>query len=196
MPEEETGLELDLASRVLSPSDQNISKSSQSPKCWVKPKCWIMIGIPGSGKTTFVRQILRSQPLIQIVSPDLIRAKLYNSSTVQGDWLEIWLQIELGFRTAYNSQQSVIYDATNCQLSYRVEAIALARSCGFSPITAIWLRDPLWICLMRNQNRDRQVPEEQIIAMHRSLQAESPSLLEGFDSLIYPKESKESEWMD
>lgn len=161
------------------------------------PKCaWLMIGIPGSGKTTFAHRLQRSLPHTQIVCPDQIRDHFYGSVEIQGDWAEIWQAVKTEFTKAYNLQNSVIYDATNCQRADRLEVIDLARTAGFNQINGLWLQAPLWLCLMRNQRRDRQVPEEVVINLHRHLQETPPQLQEGFSSLIYPKESQESEWLD
>lgn len=81
-----------------------------------------------------------------------------------------------------------IYDATNVVRRQRRQAIDQMRGCGFTHITGLWLKTPLWLCLSRNRHRDRQVPEEVILQMHRRLSGAPPSLADGFDRLVilYP----------
>jgi predicted kinase len=169
----------------------------------------ILIGVPASGKSTLAEQMQRaanqnsiSQTLgdtfgqTQLISPDRIRASLYGSAATQGDWAEIWAQVQQGFADASKSQQSVIYDATNYKRQYRQEAIALAKEYDFKPITGLWLNVPLWICLSRNDTRDRQVPDDIIIEMHRTLSYTPPTLSEGFDRILYRDEKLDNEWID
>ncbi|CAN1212495.1 AAA family ATPase [Tumidithrix helvetica PCC 7403] len=160
----------------------------------------LLIGVPGSGKSTLIKELLRSPRSetspTQVISPDLIRESLYGSASEQGRWEEIWAQVQQEFTQAAKLQHSVIYDATNYKRQYRQEAIALARSHGFKPITGLWLNVPLWICLNRNQARDRQVPEDIIVEMYRCLTFNPPSLEDGFDHLMYKEEKRENEWID
>jgi len=158
----------------------------------------ILIGIPGSGKSTLARTIMqRSSHSALMISPDFIRSKLYGSAEIQGEWEQIWDRVEQEFTTAANSQQFVIYDATNSQPKYRQEVITLARTSGFNSIVGIWLDVPLWICLDRNQRRGRKVPEAVVIEMYNCLKNSPPHLNEGFDRLLYKQESAISnEWLD
>ncbi|UBF29757.1 hypothetical protein K9N68_14520 [Kovacikia minuta CCNUW1] len=73
---------------------------------------------------------------------------------------------------------------TNVVRKQRREAIALARDAGFTYITGFWLNTPLWLCLQRNEHRDRQVPVSVILDMHRSLMGAPPALQEGLDKLL------------
>ncbi len=161
----------------------------------------ILIGVPASGKSTLAEQMLRasnqnSQKQTQLISPDRIRASLYGSTANQGDWAEIWDQIQQEFTKASKSQQSVIYDATNYKREYRKNVIALAKELRFKPITGIWLNVPLWICLSRNEIRDRVVPEDLIVDMYRTLSYTPPTLGEGFDRILFRDEKLDNEWID
>ncbi len=161
----------------------------------------ILIGVPASGKSTIAEQLLRaanqnSYTQTQLICPDRIRETLYGSATTQGVWAEIWAQVQLEFANAAKSQQSVIYDATNYKREYRQDAIALAKQYDLKPITGLWLDVPLWICLSRNETRDRQVPEDVVIEMYRHLSYHPPTLSEGFDRILFRDQKLDNEWID
>ncbi|MFO0303694.1 MAG: AAA family ATPase, partial [Pseudanabaena sp.] len=115
---------------------------------------------------------------------------------IQGDWTEIWAQVQEAFANAAKSRQSVIYDATNYKHEYRKNIIDLAKEHGFKPITGIWLDVPLWICLSRNDLRDRVVPEDVVIEMYRTLSYNPPTLSEGFDRILLRDQKLDNEWID
>lgn len=152
----------------------------------------LMIGLPGSGKSTLAQQLLAAEPRRRLISTDAIRQELFGDANVQGSWLLIWQQVRSQFhqaviQIAQGTATEAIYDATNAQRRHRREAIATARATGFNTITAVWLDTPLWLCLARNKQRDRFVPEDAILRMHRQLRDAPPSVSEDIDRLIrYP----------
>ncbi|QMS88515.1 AAA family ATPase [Nostoc edaphicum CCNP1411] len=151
----------------------------------------LLIGLPGSGKSTLTKQLLAECPQMSLISTDVIRGQLFGSQAVQGPWLLIWREIERQFQQAISTENTAIFDATNAQRRHRREVIALARNLGFSQITGIWVDTPVWLCLARNKRRSRQVPEEIILRMHRQLRDAPPSLEEGLDNLIRLSEKSE-----
>lgn len=149
----------------------------------------LLIGLPGSGKSTIAQALVQQCPDRHIISTDAIRAQLFGDERIQGSWLKIEQEIVHQFQQTIQHIQDgivseVIYDATHAVRKHRRAAIVLAQTCGFTHITALWVKTPLWLCLMQNQKRDRQVPEAVILHMHRCLTGASPSLEEGFDRLI------------
>lgn len=149
----------------------------------------LLIGLPGSGKSTLARQLVSECPQMQLISTDAIRGQLFGSEAIQGSWILIWREIIRQFQQAIFTGKPAIFDATNAQRRHRREIITLARDSGFTHITGIWVRTPVWLCLARNQKRDRTVPEEIILRMHRQLRDAPPSLEEGLDQLIFYSES-------
>lgn len=143
-----------------------------------------MIGLPGSGKSFFAHKLSVNHPRYKLISTDTIRAQLFGDEAIQGPWLRVWSQVLQQFHRAEEVAADAIYDATNTQRSRRKDVITVAREIGFHPIFAVWVNVPLEICLQRNQNRPRQVPEEIIFKMHRQLTDVPPSLEEPIDSLI------------
>ncbi|MEH2136983.1 AAA family ATPase [Nostoc sp.] len=154
-------------------------------------KLILLIGLPGSGKSTFAKQLLAECPQMSLISTDAIRGQLFGSQALQGPWLLIWREVERQFQQAIYTANTAIFDATNAQRRHRREVIALARELGFTQITAIWVDTPVWLCLARNKRRSRQVPEEIILRMHRQLRDAPPSLEEGLDGLIRLSEKSE-----
>lgn len=157
------------------------------------PDLHLLIGIPGSGKSTYATAWSRNNPNRFVVSTDAIRANLFGDASIQGSWQLVEREVDRQFRR-WGRQRggvvtpltlpSVMYDATNTQRDQRQRMIALARSCGFTVITGIWLQVPLDIALARNQQRDRQVPESVIVQMHDDLCTAPPGLGDGLDALV------------
>ena len=114
---------------------------------------------------------------------------MFGDEAIQGSWLKIWLEVRRQFQEtvsqiAASELDFAIYDATNVVRKQRRQAIALARKSGFTHLTGLWLDVPIEICLERNSQRSRQVPEAVIFRMARRLYGALPSVEEGFDRLI------------
>lgn len=127
---------------------------------------YVMVGAPGSGKSTYAAKLADIENAV-VISGDDIRAELYGSPIVQGNWSEIWDRIEeLVFESC---GMPVILDGTHCRPDYRAEAITLLRSYGYNEIEAVVMETSLPKCLERNSQRQRQVPEHVIKQMHSDL---------------------------
>jgi predicted kinase len=149
----------------------------------------LLIGLPGSGKSTLAARLQRQSDQRQLISTDAIRAHLFGDEAIQGPWLQVWREVGCQFRSSVQQILSgqmaeAIYDATNVVRKQRRQAIALARRSGFTHITGIWLNPALEVCLARNHQRDRQVPEAVILQMHRRLWGAPPAIADGFEVLI------------
>lgn len=146
----------------------------------------LLIGPPGSGKTTFAQVLAAVLPQPWIVSSDRIRGQLYGDPQIQGPWPEIEAAIYQEICTAVAQGKTVIYDATNARQAHRLDWLALV-----APLQQQWiawqLDTPLELCLERNQQRDRIVPPAIIEAMAIALITHPPTLTEGWHSLILIK---------
>ncbi len=153
------------------------------------PTLVVMIGIPGSGKSTLIQRWSETQQCL-VISTDQIRAQLFGDEAIQGDWLLIWREVQRQFRDAIAQIQTrtadfAIYDATNTRRRNRRAVIALARAVGFTEMIGVWLDPPLELCVQRNQARFRQVPDEVLQKMYRQLWSCPPRLHEGLDLLLH-----------
>jgi predicted kinase len=156
----------------------------------------ILIGLPGSGKTTLAHHLVAASPERQLISTDAIRAKLFGDEAVQGPWFLVWREVQQQMQQSvtYIAQgqiQDAIYDATNTARKQRRRVLTLARNTGFQEIIGLWLDLPLEVCLTRNQQRDRVVPEAVMLRMHRQLIGAPPALAEGFTSLIRQSDARQ-----
>ena len=148
----------------------------------------MLIGLPGSGKSTWAKRFVEVRPDYRLVATDDIRYQLYGDEAIQGEWLQIWRTVlgqlkDARAAIAAGTLSSVIYDATNARRRHRREFIQAAQLQSYSPIHALWIDTPLETCLARNRSRRRQVPSEVIEKMHRQLTDAPPTAAEGFASI-------------
>ena len=151
----------------------------------------ILIGIPGSGKSTIARRWQGREPGRCIISTDAIRQECFGDAAHQGPWPIIWREVCDRWQRAIaaihrGQQRAVLFDATHANRRDRRRTIQTARQLGFTVIDGYWINMPLNLCLARNRQRSRQVPEAIIRRMDQQLQRHPPHRSDGFDYLYTP----------
>ncbi|MGB7417428.1 MAG: ATP-binding protein [Thermosynechococcaceae cyanobacterium] len=156
--------------------------------------CHFLIGIPGSGKSTFARQLIEQDAKTVHISSDLIRDQLYGDPIVQGDWSAIERQIQTEFQDAVSRGCSVVYDATNIEKRWRTDFLR-----DHTPPKVSWIawvfQTPVMDCIQRNQERPQAVPMDVIIDGAQLLHQFPPQPSEGFIAIL-DVPMKESGWVD
>ena len=148
-----------------------------------KLTAYVLVGPPGSGKSTYAAKLAATENAV-IISGDDIRSELYGSAEIQGDWGEIWERIDE--LVSESCGVPVILDGTHCRKDYRAEAIALLRSYGYDRVEAIVMETSLANCLARNFKRERNVPDYVVKQMHQDFQQSLKTITnEDFETLNF-----------
>ncbi len=147
----------------------------------------MMVGPPGSGKSSYIRKYL---PEALRVSLDDLRLMLSGRPfdlryerivSVLGDAL---------MRTTLSRlkewRRDCVYDATNVSRGRRSPILALAQEFSL-PAVAVFTDTPMEIALARNRRRRRKVPAEVVKRFYRLL--EPPSVDEGFEEVVVVRDS-------
>lgn len=142
-------------------------------------KLFMMIGIPASGKTSLAEQIAKSEGA-EIVSSDNIRKELYGNENIQGDSNEVFKTVENRIINGLKNNKNMIYDATNINYKRRMSFLQKIIKLKIEKI-AIMVATPYEQCLIRNSQRERQVPEEVIKRMYFNFYV--PQYFEGWDDI-------------
>jgi adenylylsulfate kinase-like enzyme len=84
------------------------------------PILHFLIGVPGSGKSTFAK-LISQLGNCEIISTDNIRAELYGDAAIQGDWKQVEAEVIQRIYTILQAGKSIIYDATNFKRAHRLD---------------------------------------------------------------------------
>ncbi len=141
------------------------------------------IGIPGSGKTTYLKKLAEEHNFSYIGSDDIREEfeKADKADEVKGS--KLWQEIKFRIMNELHARNSVVFDATLFKAKYRVELANWARECGAEKVEGIFMDTLKEVALERNRTRERVVPEEAIGIMHAELEKHTPSVTEGFDTI-------------
>jgi predicted kinase len=142
----------------------------------------ISIGIPGSGKTTFLRN-LATEKNYTYISPDSLREQLTGDMADQSENENVWKTVEYTTEKYLSQGISVVIDATFTEKSNRERFIQLAKDAGAETV-GILFDIPLETALERNAKRERIVPEHIVKKMHTRLSEERPALYKEFDTFF------------
>lgn len=165
----------------------NMNMSSSEMKEFLAgygPCTIVMVGCSGSGKSTLIQRIAPEHA--HTVSTDDLRGLLSGDVTNQEVSREAFFVAHKIIEERSRYQQTTFLDATSTSSWARGNAIKRSRSeHGDFPVLAIVVMEPLEVCLDRNAQRDRNVPEEVIEKQHKALWKELDSIMEeGFTEVF------------
>lgn len=138
----------------------------------------MLIGIPGSGKSTFAGFLAKSYNAT-VISTDGLRFQLTGSEENHSKDNLVFANAYHKIKTMLMQHENVIYDATNLSPKEREKVLKLVpegtiKKCYFKKIS-------LSSALVRNAKRKRVVPKQVILNMYKHLQP--PTLEEGWDEI-------------
>jgi predicted kinase len=151
----------------------------------VAGKLIMMVGVPGSGKTTVAKKVVDKG--FHYLNADQIRAELYGSEGEQGDKEQVFGIFFERLEEAMKQGLSIIIDNTNLNPRQREPILERAKRYGYLDVQLWFLDVPLPLCLSRNQNRERIVPDDIVTNMYNELNKNGrPKRSEGKIVIIKP----------
>jgi len=145
----------------------------------VKPILSIMIGISGSGKSTYAYG-LKTSLRAELVETDAIREELTGNASDQSQNYKVFQIAKKRVNDFLRQGKNVIIDATSLSTRDRKDWIKIGKD-NEAEIRGYFIDTPIDVCKSQNRKRSRKVPEEVIDRQASKL--ESPTKFEGFDSV-------------
>jgi predicted kinase len=151
------------------------------------PHLLVLVGIPGSGKSTYASRLQARRPGLNIISPDIIRQELYpgyEEGRVDVRHIDDHHVFRLAYHAVAEALQAgrdVLFDATSLTRIRRGKLLRLGRRAD-AVITAHFFPISLRKAFHRNRLRPRQVPPGAIAHLAKVLVPPDPA--EGFDRIV------------
>lgn len=148
----------------------------------------LLIGIPGSGKTTWVQNYKKTHPLTYVVSTDEIRKELFGRDECDPCYNQKVRDIaKKKVETILNDPNAVgglgpeiIVDSTNCDVSEWIKYKNLKPSAMIAKVFDVTPEE----ANKNQQNRERQVPYDAIKKYYSTLQNNKKHLPKIFNLIL------------
>ena len=142
-----------------------------------RPKFIMLVGVPGSGKSTFAKELLDEFTIH--LSSDAIRKEIYGDENCQDDPSRVFNIMHERTLKALKDGINVIYDATNITRKSRLSILKQLPAYVEKKCIITWA--PIDECIGRDACRERTVGVEVINKMLQRFEA--PFYDEGFDDI-------------
>ena len=145
-----------------------------------KPVLTILVGLPGSGKSTVAEQLKKSQPNVEIFSSDEYRERYCGDVNNQTKNEKIFRLLYTDLREALLLGKNCILDATNINRKARKKCLEKFSDLAIETV-AYFVDTEFEVCIQRDAQRSRTVGKgviEKFLHMF-----EFPQYFEGFDRI-------------
>ncbi len=151
----------------------------------------MMVGLPGSGKTTYAKSVSDACKKAVVHSSDAIRKELYGTEKEQSDPERVFNLLHKRVIIDLRCGKDVIYDATNIKTDDRKKAIqAITAEVPTVEKIALIMDTDLEMCKENNASRHRHVPDYVYERMLANFSY--PDLSEGFDQIINVQQKRKN----
>lgn len=148
----------------------------------------LMVGIPGSGKSTFVSQIAETLNNFEVVSSDVYRKIMFGSESCQENGDILFRCIHTDIETFLKDGKTVIFDATNIKYKDRKQVLDIARK--VEKIYNIHIYKIAYVmhtsieqCIINDAGRERKVTPTIIWKFAKNFNC--PQYFEGFNDIKF-----------
>ena len=152
------------------------------------PTLKVIVGVPGSGKTTYCNKYVESHAGEHVVhlSSDKLRKELLGDTNDQSQNGKIFQEMKTRALNYLDAGCTVLYDATNITRKDRQHILDACPRYVIKEAVVCWA--PVSMCIQRDSNRDRSVGKEVIDKMLKRFQV--PYFDEGFDKIYVERPTK------
>ena len=125
-------------------------------------KLIMLVGLPGSGKSTYGKKLCASERFTAYLSSDKIREELYGDESIQGDPSKVFRIMHNRLKDYLKKDIVVVYDATNVTRKNRRAVINEVKDLCDEGLEAHIVWAPYFQCIERDKQRKRTVGEDVI----------------------------------
>ena len=126
-----------------------------------KPKFVLMVGLPRSGKSTWIENNKDNDDGYVVISNDWIRENIFKSEHSRTTNPALWMITDATIRLLLSQNKNVIMDGVNHLKFVRSEFIVTAEEMN-AEVVIVWVNTPLETCLVRNKGENYKLNNKRL----------------------------------